>query len=69
MNAALIDSLEEDLKEYRSSKGTLQFALDKPLPPALLKKMVKGTLPTTTGGQGRNTTMIQIQLDRVFREV
>jgi uncharacterized protein YdhG (YjbR/CyaY superfamily) len=41
MNAALIDSMKEDLKGYRTSKGTLQFAVDKPLPVALLKKMVK----------------------------
>jgi uncharacterized protein YdhG (YjbR/CyaY superfamily) len=41
MSAALIDSLKEELKAYRTSKGTLQFSLDKPLPAALLKKMVK----------------------------
>lgn len=44
MNAALIDSLKVDLKEYRTSKGTLQFAVDKPFPPALLKKMVKARI-------------------------
>jgi uncharacterized protein YdhG (YjbR/CyaY superfamily) len=44
MNASLIDSLKEDLKGYRTSKGTLQFAVDKPLPPALLKKMVKARI-------------------------
>jgi uncharacterized protein YdhG (YjbR/CyaY superfamily) len=37
MNAALIDLLKEDLKEYRTSKGTLQLALDKPLARALEK--------------------------------
>ena len=41
MNAALIDTMKEELKEYRTSKGTLQFSPDKPLPAALLKKMVK----------------------------
>ncbi|MFZ0746058.1 MAG: DUF1801 domain-containing protein [Terracidiphilus sp.] len=41
MNASLIDSMKQELKEYRTSKGTLQFPLDKPLPPALVKKMVK----------------------------
>ncbi len=41
MSAALIDTMKDELKGYRTSKGTLQFATDKPLPAALLKKMVK----------------------------
>jgi len=41
MSAALIDELEDELGKYRTSKGTLQFPLDKPFPAALLKKLVK----------------------------
>jgi uncharacterized protein YdhG (YjbR/CyaY superfamily) len=41
MSASLIDTLEEEVKGYRTSKGTLQFPLDTPLPAALVKKMVK----------------------------
>jgi uncharacterized protein YdhG (YjbR/CyaY superfamily) len=41
MQASLIDAMKEDLKGYRTSKGTLQFEVDKPLPSALVKKMVK----------------------------
>ena len=41
MSAALIDELEDELAKYRTSKGTLQFPLDKPFPATLLKKLVK----------------------------
>ena len=41
MQASLIDAMKDELKGYRTSKGTLQFPLDKPLPAALVKKMVK----------------------------
>jgi len=41
MQASLTDAMQEELKGYRTSKGTLQFAVDEPLPAALVKKMVK----------------------------
>ena len=41
MSAAMLDDFAEDVAPYRTAKGTLQFAQDKPLPAALVKKMVK----------------------------
>jgi len=41
MQASLIDAMKDELKAYRTAKGTLQFAMDKPLPATLIKKMVK----------------------------
>jgi uncharacterized protein YdhG (YjbR/CyaY superfamily) len=44
MQASLIDAMKEGLKGYRTSKGTLQFEVDKPLPATLVKKMVKARI-------------------------
>lgn len=41
MSAALIETMKDDLKDYGLSKGTIRFAVDKPLPAALIKRMVK----------------------------
>jgi uncharacterized protein YdhG (YjbR/CyaY superfamily) len=39
--AAVIEALKNDLKGFTISKGTIQFPTDKPLPVALIKKIVK----------------------------
>ncbi|MFZ0819502.1 MAG: DUF1801 domain-containing protein [Candidatus Acidiferrales bacterium] len=39
--AAVIDAFKKELKGYSTSKGTIHFPTDKPLPAALVKKMVK----------------------------
>ena len=42
--AAVIEQFKDELKDYRTSKGTIQFPVDKPLPATLVKKMVKARL-------------------------
>jgi uncharacterized protein YdhG (YjbR/CyaY superfamily) len=39
--AAVIETFKNELKSYSTSKGTIQFPTEKPLPAALVKKMVK----------------------------
>lgn len=41
MSASLLDDFSAELEGLRTSKGTLQFPMDKPLPAALIKRMVK----------------------------
>jgi uncharacterized protein YdhG (YjbR/CyaY superfamily) len=44
MSPAVIEAFAEELKAYETSKGTIRFALDKPLPAALVKKLVKARI-------------------------
>lgn len=39
--ASVIEALKSELKGFHTSKGTIQFPTDKPLPAALVKKIVK----------------------------
>jgi uncharacterized protein YdhG (YjbR/CyaY superfamily) len=39
--ASVIEAFKNELKGFVISKGTIQFPIDKPLPAALVKKMVK----------------------------
>jgi len=39
--AAVIEEFKNELKGYTTSKGTIQFSIDKPLPITLIKKLVK----------------------------
>src|SRR5437868_6964001 len=38
---AVIAAFKKELKGFSTSKGTIQFSMDKPLPAALVKKLVK----------------------------
>jgi len=44
MGASVLDAFDSELKGFRTSKGTLHFPLDKPLPVALVKKLVKARI-------------------------
>jgi uncharacterized protein YdhG (YjbR/CyaY superfamily) len=44
MSMAIINAHKEELQTYHTSKGTIRFPIGKPLPAALVKKIVKARI-------------------------
>jgi uncharacterized protein YdhG (YjbR/CyaY superfamily) len=44
MSYAVMAALENELKRFEVSKGTIRFPMDKPLPASLVKKLVKARI-------------------------
>ena len=44
MSSATIKAFQKELKDFPTSKGTVQFAPEKPLPKTLLKKLIKARI-------------------------
>jgi uncharacterized protein YdhG (YjbR/CyaY superfamily) len=40
-SSLVIPELEKELVNYKTSKGALQFAIDRPLPKSLVRKLIK----------------------------
>jgi uncharacterized protein YdhG (YjbR/CyaY superfamily) len=49
MSAATVEAFKEDLKKYETSKGTIRFQADKPLPAALVRELVKARIAENGG--------------------
>ena len=47
--ASIVEAFKHELKDYSLSKGTIRFPLDKPLPAALVKKLVKARVAQIEG--------------------
>ncbi len=52
MGARAIEEFAEELAGYRVTKGTIHFPLDKPLPKALITKMVKACVARNEAKDG-----------------
>ena len=44
MSASTVAAHKEELKDYDTSKGTIRFQPDNPLPPSLVRKLVKARI-------------------------
>jgi len=50
--AAVIEAFKKELKGFSTSKGTIHFPLNRPLPVALIKKIVKSRVAQLEAKQG-----------------
>ena len=50
--ASIIERFKPELKGFTTSKGTIQFPVDKPLPAALVRKMIKARVREAAGTAG-----------------
>ncbi|HEV8574012.1 MAG TPA: DUF1801 domain-containing protein [Dehalococcoidia bacterium] len=49
MSSSMVEAHKDELKGYDTSKGTIRFQADKPLPVALVRKLVKARIAETAG--------------------
>ena len=56
LSAAVLAAHKNDLKGYETSKGTIRFSPDKPLPVSLVKKIVKARI---IENEQRTTRMVK----------
>jgi uncharacterized protein YdhG (YjbR/CyaY superfamily) len=49
MGSSTVEAHEDELKDYDTSKGTIRFQADKPLPVALVRKLVKARIAENEG--------------------
>jgi uncharacterized protein YdhG (YjbR/CyaY superfamily) len=53
MSYAVIDAFKNELRDFQTSKGTIRFPVNKPLPAALVKKIVKARIEENERRQRR----------------
>jgi uncharacterized protein YdhG (YjbR/CyaY superfamily) len=53
MSGSVIEAFQSELKGYETSKGTIRFPVDKPLPAGLVKKLVKARVAQNESKKAR----------------
>jgi len=53
MSSSTVQAHRDELASYDTSKGTIRFQPDKPLPAALVRKLVKARMAENAGSGGR----------------
>ncbi len=51
--ASVVEAFKRELKDFHTSKGTIQFPTDKPLPTGLVKRLVKARVAQIEGKKSR----------------
>src|SRR5260221_8515868 len=54
MSSSAVVAHKNELKGYDISKGTIRFQVDKPLPAALVRKLVKARIAENAGRSGKS---------------
>jgi uncharacterized protein YdhG (YjbR/CyaY superfamily) len=54
MSSKTLTSFKKELKEFETSKGTIRFQPDKPLPATLVRKIVKARLAQNAERRGQS---------------
>jgi uncharacterized protein YdhG (YjbR/CyaY superfamily) len=54
MSSSTVEAHKDELKDYDTSKGTIRFQAGKPLPAALVRKLVKARLAENAERRGRS---------------
>ena len=49
MSSSTVEAHKDELKDYDTSQGTIRFQADKPLPVALVRKLVKARIAENVG--------------------
>jgi uncharacterized protein YdhG (YjbR/CyaY superfamily) len=56
MSGSIVDAFKDELKDYETSKGAIRFQTDKPLPVALVRKLVKARIAEIESRRGKART-------------
>jgi uncharacterized protein YdhG (YjbR/CyaY superfamily) len=54
MSSSTVEAHKDELKGYDTSKGTIRFQADKPLPVALVRKLVKARVAENGARRGES---------------